>query len=210
MNEDMKMNKKFEGFCWQMAAMDALPVIFFGIAGIIINTRLLSLVFGIGVALCLIGGLGKVAWKLVIAFSGRDINFLFRQMRVIMPAGFILMIVGVITGSARIDWIAVIKSCVFSPAIILFAISIIALVMMIIFVGKLDPENARSNWIEQGTNCVAQGFFMLGVIAACVAAGPQMESYGVFLTAGPDGIEDQKGYDTIVVDAQEYSLEEIN
>lgn len=41
---------------------------------------------------------------------------------------------------------------------------IIGMIMMSIFACKLDSTKLRSNWIEQITNAIAQGCFLLGVL----------------------------------------------
>ena len=49
------------------------------------------------------------------------------------------------------------------PSILFFAISVCALVGMVICAWKFDRRDVRGNWIEQGINIVAQGCVMLGV-----------------------------------------------
>ena len=79
-----------------------------------------------------------------------------------MPAGFLLIIIGIVTGHVHIHTL---KGEIFSlPAGIFFGITVIGMVLMSIFAVRLDGTKLRSNWIEQITNAITQGCFLLGVI----------------------------------------------
>ena len=62
-----------EGFTLSLALVDALPVIFFGAATLVLGLKMASPVFAIGAVLCFVGGAGKVTWKLIIALAHRNI-----------------------------------------------------------------------------------------------------------------------------------------
>ena len=51
------------------------------------------------------------------------------------------------------------------PAGGFFAVTVLGMICMGIFAGKLDSTKVRSNWIEQTTNAIAQGWFLLGVVS---------------------------------------------
>ena len=53
--------------------------------------------------------------------------------------------------------------CTF-PSVLFFAITVLGMVGMSVFAFKLDGTRLRSNWIEQITNAIAQGCFLLGVL----------------------------------------------
>lgn len=160
----MSKEKDYNGFTIQMALVDIIPVIFFALGAGFINKILNSPFMTFGIACCLLGGLGKVAWKMILAFAKKDIPFLFKQMRIMMPLGFLLMIVGIIIKRNMIVWTSVLKSICSFPALLFFIIGVIGITCMFVMAKKLDPQNPKSNWIEQCTNIIAQGGFCLGII----------------------------------------------
>lgn len=155
-------NKKYEDFPLSLALFDALPVLFFSAAVVLIGLNYKNSFFITGSILCTLAGVGKVLWKIIIATTKRDIAWMKRQLRILMPAGFLLIIIGIVTGSANIHTL---KGEIFSlPSGIFFGIALLGMVLMSIFAVRLDGTKLRSNWIEQITNAVAQGCFLLGVI----------------------------------------------
>lgn len=157
-------NNNYDDFTLSLALFDALPVIFFCIAVIIIAVHFQNPLFLIGSLLCTLAGIGKVTWKILLAGTKKNIVLLNRQLRVLMPTGFLLILIGVITGRSGIDVFAIINNILNSPALLCFCITLIGMVMMSVFAFTLDSTKSRSNWIEQITNAIAQGCFLLGVI----------------------------------------------
>ena len=149
-------------FTPQLALVDAIPVLFFGIAAVMLGVKLRSAVFFAGALLCFLAGFGKVLWKLLIATTGKDVELLGMQLRYVMPAGFILMIVGAFMADRSVVN-SLVNGALKMPSILFFAISVCALVGMVICARKFDRRDARGNWIEQGINIVAQGCVLLGV-----------------------------------------------
>ena len=62
-----------EGFTLALALVDAIPVLSFGISMVIIASRFHSPVFMIGAGLSVLAGCCKVAWKLILGISKKDI-----------------------------------------------------------------------------------------------------------------------------------------
>lgn len=155
--------KQYEKFSLGLALFDALPVIFFSTAMILIAMHFRVAAFIAGAICCTAAGLGKVCWKIIIAATGKDIWPLNKQLRILMPAGFALMIAGLVIGMDRKLW-QTLGVCVVSfPAVLLFGITVVGMVLMGIFAKKLDGTKVKSNWIEQITNVIALGCFLLGV-----------------------------------------------
>ena len=155
--------KQYEKFSLGLALFDALPVIFFSTAMILIAMHFRVAAFIAGAICCTAAGLGKVCWKIIIAATGKDIWPLNKQLRILMPAGFALMIAGLVIGMDRKLW-QTLGVCVVSfPAVLLFGITVVGMVLMGIFAKKLDGTKVKSNWIEQITNAIAQGCFLLVV-----------------------------------------------
>lgn len=147
-----------------MAVTDMLPVLFFSISVAVLSGRIESVLFLAGAALVITAGTLKVLWKFVLALGKKDVPFLNRQLRYLMPAGFALLAAGLIVD--RDCWSAkAAMEYIFSfPAGIFFLLAAVGIGCMIWFAGHLNGRDARSNWIEQGTNALTQFFLMMGIV----------------------------------------------
>lgn len=161
-----KMTKDIipEGFSLGLALVDSLPVIFFAGSMFLIGQRFSSNFFMLGAVLCLIGGAGKVLWKVIVVLKRKNVWPLFVQMRFLMPIGFLLMICSLIANADRISFDGIIKACTGFPTIVCFAAGIAGIVLMTVFAMFLDSSDVKANWIEQLTNGLAQGAFFLGIL----------------------------------------------
>lgn len=161
-----KMTKDIvpEDFTISLALVDALPVLFFGGSMILLGMLLKSPLFIIGAALCFWAGAAKVLWKIIVVLKKKNIWWMFMQMRILMPIGFAMMILGVILNLKAINMSAVFAAIVSLPSVIFFVIGVVGMVLMGVFAKKLDSSDVRSNWIEQATNGVAQGCFFIGIL----------------------------------------------
>lgn len=153
-----------EGFTLALALVDAIPVLLFGAAALVFGTKLASPLFTLGAALALIGGAGKVTWKLIIALAHKNLPWLGRQMRITMPAGFLLMIVGAAMCGGRA--LALATSLVCIPCLPLVLVWVACMCAMGYFAGHRDQTSARDNWIEQLTNACGQAALLLAVLLA--------------------------------------------
>lgn len=156
--------KNYENFPLSLAMFDALPVIFFSISVIIIAMNYRNALFITGSILCTLAGIGKVVWKIIIAGTRKDIAILNRQLRILMPAGFLLIIIGIIMGADNIDFSWLMTAILSFPAVVFFAITVIGMILMTIFAFKLNSTKLSSNWIEQITNALAQGSLLAGIL----------------------------------------------
>lgn len=152
-------------FTLSLALFDALPVIFFCMAMLLIASWFHNIFFLIGIILCTFAGCGKVLWKILVVSKGYDIRLLNRQLRILMPLGFLLVIIGLFIGRNVINFSKLWHQIMLFPTCLFFGITIIGMICMSIFAFKLDSTKARSNWIEQITNAIAQGCFLLGVLS---------------------------------------------
>ncbi|MDO5812477.1 MAG: hypothetical protein Q4Q31_05205 [Bacillota bacterium] len=157
--------KKYQNFTVSLALFDALPVVFFCIGMFLIASRFHNLFFFIGTILCILAGCGKVLWKILVALKKWDIQFLNKQLRILMPLGFLLVIIGLINGRNSIHFTNLIHQMMIFPTCLFFGITIIGMICMNLFAFMLDGTKAKSNWIEQITNAIAQGCFLLGVLS---------------------------------------------
>ncbi len=153
-------------FTMGLALVDLLPVIFFGGAAVLISLLLKSKMFMLGAILCTLAGLGKVAWKILLARKEEDIQILFHQFRILMPAGFLLIIISLIACRDRINMTRLLAAIISFPSNVCFLVGIVGMVMMIVFAKRLDPNDVKANWIEQITNSIAQAAFFFGILFA--------------------------------------------
>ena len=129
-----------QSFPLSLALVDALPVLFFGAAAAILGVKLRSVVFIVGAALCLLAGAGKVVWKLLIALKGKDVAFLGAQLRYVMPAGFLLMMLGAFLaerGTLR----TLLHAAVRLPSVLFFAFTLVGIVAMVVCAKKFSVMN---------------------------------------------------------------------
>ena len=166
MSNKPKMTKDTipENFTFSLALVDALPVLFFGGSMILIGLLFGSPLFLIGAALCFWAGAAKVLWKIIVVTKKKNVWWMFLQMRIVMPVGFMLMILAVILNRNAINLSAVFTAVISLPSVIFFAVGVIGMALMGVFASKLDSADVRSNWIEQLTNAVAQAAIFVGIL----------------------------------------------
>ena len=153
-----------EGFTLSMALVDCLPVLFFSISSAVLAMRFDSPLFRAGVLLVILAGALKAGWKFVIALQHRDLRFLNRQMRYLMPAGFLLVILALIVDRSRWSFAAVLRHMTNVPALLFLLIGAAGMGLMMWFAKTKDRLDAKSNWKEQITNSIAQFCIMLGIL----------------------------------------------
>ena len=156
------------GFTPGLALVDAVPVVFFGISFILLGKMVESFWFFIGALLCTLAGAGKVLWKIIVAKSRKNIWPLFIQMRVLMPAGFLIMLLSIVCGDTSVRRYCLMLGCSSVPSLFFFIFSIICMVLMIVCAVKLDSSDFKSNWIEQIINSASQISFFIGLLIICI------------------------------------------
>ena len=116
-----------EDFTLLLALTDSLPVIFFGASMLLIGRRFSSLLFMAGALLCLIGGAGKVLWKIIVVLRKKNIWPLFIQMRILMPAGFLLMLASLFTNADKMSFPGICQAVASFPSVIFFTAGLLGL-----------------------------------------------------------------------------------
>jgi len=150
-----------QDFTISLATIDAIPVILFCINCIIIGQILNSILFTIGTIACFISGILKVIWKYIVVLKKKNVWSLFIQMRIIMPIGFLIMLVGTLISLLAHMYTPVSVSPI---SIIFFATGFIGMVMMGVCGARLDSADLKSNWIEQIINSISQAAFLIGLL----------------------------------------------
>lgn len=153
-----------EGFTLPMALLDCVPVAFFCIGASVLATRFDSTLFRVGIALVVLAGALKVSWKLVIALARRDVRFLNRQMRYLMPVGFALALASLAVDRARWSPAAVLRHATSLPSLPLLVAGIAGMLLMSWFARHLNGRDARANWREQMVNAISQLCIMLAIV----------------------------------------------
>ena len=156
-----------EGFTVGLALVDAIPVLSFGISMVIIAARFRSPLFMVGAALSVLAGCCKVAWKLVLGITKKDLRWLNKPFVPMQAAGFLLMLVSFVIGFGKINWANVGAAILSLPSVALF----IAWIALLGFMGwyrknRFSNDDARSNWTAQIVNAVAQTCLLLGILFA--------------------------------------------
>ena len=168
MNTTQRMNKDTipTNFTLGLAIFDFVPVILFCLLSIVLGLSFSSIIFIVGSTMCFISGLLKVIWKIIVATKKRNIWFMFIQMRIAMPIGFLIMIIGFIYYCFTND-VSIFFNSLLNPFVLVFLVlGVIGMILMIIFAFKLDSSSAKSNWIEQITNSASQLFLFIGFLIA--------------------------------------------
>lgn len=161
-----KINKDTipENFTLSMVIVDALPVVFFAAGMILLGIIFSSGIFLAGAILCFLSGVIKVIWKLVVVLRKKNVWWMFIQMRIGMPIGFLAMVASLFVNHARLNGAAMWAAVTSMPSLIFFILGILGMGLMFYFAFNLDSSDAKSNWIEQLTNGIAQAAFFLGIL----------------------------------------------
>ena len=153
---------EYKEYTMGLALLDLVPVFVFFASGLIMYSMYGSLLLLAGVLASFTGGLCKAVWKMIVVISKKDITGLTRAFHILMPAGFALMILSVPAGG-RAALSGFWRSVTMMPALVLF-ISGFALMCLMGYLGSHMDNSARSNWIEELVNTLAQLAVLAGVI----------------------------------------------
>ena len=156
-----------EGFTLALALVDAIPVLSFGVAMVIIASRFNSPLFMVGAALSVLAGCCKVAWKMVLGLAKKDLRWLNKPFVPMQATGFLLMLISFIIGFGKINWAGVGRAIVSLPSLLFF----IAWIGLMGFMGwfrkhKFSNDDAHSNWTAQIINAIGQTCLLLGILFA--------------------------------------------
>lgn len=156
-----------EGFTLGLALVDAIPVLSFGVSMVIIASRFHSPLFMIGAGLSVLAGCCKVAWKLILGLTNKNLNWLNKPFVPMQATGFLLMLISFIIGFGKINWSSVLAAVTGLPSIVFF----ICWIGLMGFMGwfrknKFQNDDAKSNWTAQIINAICQTCLLLGILFA--------------------------------------------
>ena len=143
-----------EGFTLSLAIVDAIPVLLFAVAIIILGVKAaFSPLIMLGGFLIFLGGAIKVLWKVIVATKQKNVYWMYKQMGPVMGIGFLLLIIGCIVSRSALK---AAFAGIGVASIVLFALWFVCMGLMGVFASKLDSSDPKSNWIEQCTNGVGE------------------------------------------------------
>ena len=119
-----------------------------------------------GATVCLLSGIVKVGWKLIAAVSQRNIWPMFVQMRILMPIGFLTMLIALVVDRAGLNGEAVLAGLTGFPACLFFLAGALGMILMLVFAFRMDSGDLKVNWMEQAVNSLAQICFFIGLLLA--------------------------------------------
>ncbi len=161
---DGEKNDLPEGFTLALALVDAVPVALFCASAAVFGARAASPLFVVGAIVAFAGGAGKVCWKLLIAVARRNVTWLNKQMRYVMPVGFVLMIAGAAINHAQVA--GLLAALVRMPSLVCLLVWVACMCAMGYFAGHRDQTSARSNWLEQCVNACGQAALLAALLLA--------------------------------------------
>ena len=164
----MKLSKKKmtkdtipERFTLPLVIVDFIPVFLFIFTILFFSKNIyFDYLIILGGFICFFSGIIKVLWKLIVVLEKKNVWWMFIQMRIVMPIGFLILIFGFIFGWKYFSYI--IFNASFNSRIF-FTFWIIGMSLMSIFAIILDSSDPKANWIEQIINSIAQCFLCLAV-----------------------------------------------
>ena len=153
----------YEDYTAGLVMFDIIPCVLFLAAGLIIRSMFGSGLFLAGVLCAFAGSMCKVIWKAIIVFGKIDNSALTKGFRILLPAGFVMMLLSVIihpgTGVLSGLW----RGLTMWPAVLFFIVGLACMCLMGYFAGHMD-KSAKAAWIEEGTNALAQLAVLIGII----------------------------------------------
>lgn len=150
-----------QNYTMGLAIFDFVPVLFFGLASYLLWKMTGSFLVLLGGLACFISGALKVLWKIIVVAKKKNIWPLFVQMRIGMPAGLTLVLIGFIISCFTKDMSAFWSAAAHPLPILFFVLYFAGTAAMVVCGSKLDSTEAKTNWIEQSCNTVAQGSFFV-------------------------------------------------
>ena len=154
-----------EGFTLALALVDAIPVLLFAASAILLGARLNSPLFLIGAVLSALAGCCKVAWKLILAISKKNLKWLNKCFLPLMGAGWLLIATSLAVGFKNSSWNA--KALLTMPSLALLILTVVLSGFMGWYrKARFKNDDAKSNWTAQIINIAAQAALFFAILLA--------------------------------------------
>ena len=186
MNKTVKWKNEYDEYTIGLALLDLMPVLLFLLSGLIMYSMYESPILLAGVLASFIGGFCKAVWKLIIVTVKKDCSGLTRAFRILMPSGFVLMILSVPAGGGA-ALAGLWRSLTMMPAALLFAAGF-ALMCLMGYLGSHMDSSAGSNWTEEIVNTLAQLAVLAGVIVVYFGTYYHADSQAIDALRGMSGV----------------------
>jgi len=153
------------GFSLSLALVDLIPEVLFLGLGLTAAEKTGSVPVFLGAVLCVCAGLMKAFWKMFLALRGTDRKLLPVLFRILLPAGFVMMIAGFIAAGSRARLLF--SGMLRGAALGFFLAGCAGMAAMVVFMVKVKQRSSvRGNWIEEWTNIFMQGMFLISMLLA--------------------------------------------
>ena len=186
MNKTVKWKSEYDEYTLGLALLDLMPVVLFLLSGLIMYSMYDSPILLAGVLASFTGGFCKAIWKLIIVTGKIDCSGLTRAFRILLPSGFVLMILSVPAGG-RAAFAGLWRSLTMMPAALLFAAGF-ALMGLMGYLGSHMDSSAGSNRTEELVNTLAQLAVLAGVIVVYFGTYYHADSQAVDALRGVNGV----------------------
>lgn len=163
LKSEFELKEEYKEYTLGLALFDLVPVIIFLMSGIVMYSLYDSPLLLAGVAATFAGGLSKVLWKMIVVLRSRDCGILTKAFRLLMFGGFGLMILSLFPRAGQGSFAGFLHAITMMPAAIFYAAGFAGMCVMG-YLGAHMDNSARSNWIEELVNTVAQTALLIGVI----------------------------------------------
>ena len=181
-----ELKSEYKEYTMGLAVFDLVPVLLFLMSGLVIYSMYPDPLLLAGAAASFAGGLCKAVWKIIVVRRKTDVTWLTRAFHVLMPAGFVLMILSALIGG-RAALSGLWRSLTMMPAA-LFFITGFALMCVMGYLGSHMDSSARSNWIEEAVNALAQLAVLAGVIAVYFGTYYHADAAALTALSGTDDV----------------------
>lgn len=151
-----------EGFDLPLAALDSVPVIFFGASAAQAADFIDDPLFTAGTQLSALAGACKVTWKFAIALGYGDIKPLNAAFVPLQCAGMGMAAYSAYKNRAKIKEGELLKKASAFPAVIYFSAGAALMTCMGVLASHFD-DSAGSNYKAEAVNSCAQAMIWLGI-----------------------------------------------
>jgi hypothetical protein len=131
---------EYKEYTMGLALFDIMPVLLFLASGLIMYSMYGSPLLLAGVLACFMGGLCKAIWKMIVVVSEKDFSGLTRMFHILMPAGFVLMILSVFAGG-KAAFSGLWRSLTMMPASILFVAGFVLIAFLVVAGNQREREH---------------------------------------------------------------------
>lgn len=152
-----------QDFTPALALADAVPVLFFAGAMLLLARRFANPLFFLGAGIITLAACGKVAWKLLLALAKKNVAWLNRYFIPCQIAGFLLAAAALVAALPGMDLPALAARVMRLPCAAFLLLWLAGMGVMGWYRKNRFDNSLRANWTAQIINTVTQGALLLGI-----------------------------------------------